>query len=153
MRPVPGWPRHPGPAAPRYPITHSRPGCYGDRSSLPGVRSYGQRAADEAYDAYCYARELQGEVFHVSSPGRLTAQGARQQCRSHGAVLATTGQLHLAWRSGLDQCDPGWLKCGGDEPGVRTVYRFPNRTGFPDPASRFDAYCYRDPSRQLVPAS
>ncbi|XP_059575445.1 neurocan core protein isoform X2 [Alligator mississippiensis] len=141
----------------RYPITHSRPGCYGDRNSLPGVRSYGQREADEAYDVYCYARELQGKVFYVSTPGRLTAQGAREQCQSHGAVLATTGQLHLAWQSGLDQCDPGWLadgsvrypisiprkKCGGDEPGVRTVYQFPNRTGFPDPASKFDAYCYR----------
>ncbi|XP_025066105.1 neurocan core protein [Alligator sinensis] len=141
----------------RYPITHSRPGCYGDRNSLPGVRSYGQREADEAYDVYCYARELQGKVFYISTPGQLTAQGAREQCQSHGAVLATTGQLYLAWQSGLDQCDPGWLadgsvrypisiprkKCGGDEPGGRTVYQFPNRTGFPDPASKFDAYCYR----------
>uniref|UniRef100_A0A674J7U3 Neurocan core protein n=1 Tax=Terrapene triunguis TaxID=2587831 RepID=A0A674J7U3_9SAUR len=136
----------------RYPITLSRPGCYGDRSSLPGVRSYGEREASEAYDVYCYARELQGKVFFVSTPGRLTSQGARKHCQSWGASLATTGQLYLAWRDGLDQCDPGWLadgsvrypirtprkKCGGDEPGVRTVYQFPNRTGFPDPASKFD---------------
>ncbi|KAM7134776.1 neurocan core protein [Macrochelys suwanniensis] len=141
----------------RYPITLSRPGCYGDRSSLPGIRSYGEREADEAYDVYCYARELQGKVFYVSTPGRLTSQGARKHCQSRGASLATTGQLYLAWRDGLDQCDPGWLadgsvrypirtprkKCGGDEPGVRTVYQFPNRTGFPDPASTFDAYCYK----------
>ncbi|XP_050789993.1 neurocan core protein isoform X3 [Gopherus flavomarginatus] len=141
----------------RYPITLSRPGCYGDRSSLPGIRSYGEREASEAYDVYCYARELRGKVFYVSTPGRLTSQGARKHCQSHGASLATTGQLYLAWRDGLDQCDPGWLadgsvrypirtprkKCGGDEPGVRTVYQFPNRTGFPDPASKFDAYCYK----------
>uniref|UniRef100_A0A8C8RY78 Neurocan n=1 Tax=Pelusios castaneus TaxID=367368 RepID=A0A8C8RY78_9SAUR len=141
----------------RYPITLSRPGCYGDRSSLPGIRSYGTREANEAYDVYCYARELQGKVFFVSIPGRLTSQGARKHCQSRGASLATTGQLYLAWRDGLDQCDPGWLadgsvrypirtprkKCGGDEPGVRTVYQFPNRTGFPDPALKFDAYCYR----------
>ncbi|XP_075758943.1 neurocan core protein isoform X2 [Pelodiscus sinensis] len=141
----------------RYPITLSRPGCYGDRSSLPGIRSYGVREASEAYDVYCYARELQGKVFYVSTPGRLTAQGAKKHCQSRGASLATTGQLYLAWRNGLDQCDPGWLadgsvrypiqaprkKCGGDEPGVRTVYQFPNRTGFPDPALKFDAYCYK----------
>ncbi|XP_026538953.1 neurocan core protein [Notechis scutatus] len=44
----------------RYPITLSRPGCYGDRNSLPGVRSYGKRDDSEAYDVYCYSRELQG---------------------------------------------------------------------------------------------
>ncbi|XP_042336218.1 neurocan core protein [Sceloporus undulatus] len=148
----------------RYPITLSRPGCYGDRNSLPGVRSYGERDAGEAYDVYCYAKELQGKVFYASSPGRMTFPMAQKYCLSRGAQLATTGQLHLAWREGLDQCDPGWLadgsvrypiqiprkKCGGDEPGVRTSYQFLNRTGFPNPASKFDAYCYkaRQPGRK-----
>uniref|UniRef100_A0A670KEZ5 Neurocan core protein n=1 Tax=Podarcis muralis TaxID=64176 RepID=A0A670KEZ5_PODMU len=141
----------------RYPITLSRPGCYGDRNTLPGVRSYGERDAGEAYDVYCYSKELRGKVFYASSPGRLTFQTAQKHCLSRGARLATAGQLYLAWREGLDQCDPGWLadgsvrypiriprkKCGGDEPGVRTVYQFSNRTGFPDPASKFDAYCYK----------
>uniref|UniRef100_A0A8B9P2U6 Neurocan n=1 Tax=Apteryx owenii TaxID=8824 RepID=A0A8B9P2U6_APTOW len=141
----------------RYPITLSRPGCYGDRDSLPGVRSYGQREPGEEYDVYCYASELQGTVFHAAAPGRFTWQGARQHCQSRGASLATAGQLHLAWRAGLDQCDPGWLadgsvrypiraprrKCGGEAAGVRTVYQFPNRTGFPHPTARFDAYCYK----------
>uniref|UniRef100_A0A8D0GRA9 Neurocan core protein n=1 Tax=Sphenodon punctatus TaxID=8508 RepID=A0A8D0GRA9_SPHPU len=141
----------------RYPITLSRPGCYGDRNSLPGVRSYGTRDAEEVYDVYCFARELQGKVFYASVPGRLTSQGAQKYCESRGASLATTGQLYLAWQEGLDQCDPGWLadgsvrypiriprkKCGGDEPGVRTVYQFPNRTGFPDLALKFDAYCFK----------
>ncbi|XP_074834251.1 neurocan core protein [Carettochelys insculpta] len=150
----------------RYPITLSRPGCYGDRNSLPGIRSYGQREANESYDVYCYARELQGKVLYVFTPGRLTLQGARRYCQSWGGSLATTGQLYLAWRDGLDQCDPGWLadgsvrypirtprkKCGGEEPGVRTVYQFPNRTGFPDPALRFDAYCYKA-GQSLGPAS
>ncbi|XP_055975657.1 neurocan core protein [Sorex fumeus] len=141
----------------RYPITQSRPGCYGDRSSLPGVRSYGRRDPHELYDVYCFARELGGEVFYVGPAGRLTLDGARAQCRRQGATLASVGQLHLAWHEGLDQCDPGWLadgsvrypiqtprrRCGGPAPGVRTVYRFANRTGFPAPSARFDAYCFR----------
>ncbi|XP_037673897.1 neurocan core protein isoform X2 [Choloepus didactylus] len=141
----------------RYPITQSRPGCYGDRSSLPGVRSYGQRDPRELYDVYCFARDLGGEVFYVGPARRLTLAGARAQCRRQGAVLASVGQLHLAWNEGLDQCDPGWLadgsvrypiqtprrRCGGPAPGVRTVYRFANRTGFPAPGARFDAYCFR----------
>ncbi|KAM5237967.1 neurocan core protein [Ctenodactylus gundi] len=141
----------------RYPITQSRPGCYGDRSSLPGVRSYGKRDPQELYDVYCFARELGGEVFYVGPARRLTLAGARAQCRRQGATLASVGQLHLAWHEGLDQCDPGWLadgsvrypiqtprrRCGGPVPGVRTVYRFANRTGFPAPAARFDAYCFR----------
>uniref|UniRef100_A0A8C0WSI8 Neurocan core protein n=1 Tax=Castor canadensis TaxID=51338 RepID=A0A8C0WSI8_CASCN len=142
----------------RYPITQSRPGCYGDRSSLPGVRSYGRRDPQELYDVYCFARELGGEVFYVGPARRLTLAGARAQCHRQGAALASVGQLHLAWHEGLDQCDPGWLadgsvrypiqtprrRCGGPAPGVRTVYRFANRTGFPAPAARFDAYCFRD---------
>ncbi|XP_055286743.1 neurocan core protein [Moschus berezovskii] len=141
----------------RYPITQSRPGCYGDRSSLPGVRNYGRRDPRELYDVYCFARELGGEVFYVGLARRLTLAGARAQCRRQGAVLASVGQLHLAWHEGLDQCDPGWLadgsvrypiqtprrRCGGPAPGVRTVYRFVNRTGFPAPGERFDAYCFR----------
>ncbi|KAM4883991.1 neurocan core protein [Sylvia borin] len=141
----------------RYPITQPRPGCYGDRERLPGVRSYGRREPAELYDVYCYSRELRGTVFYATSPGRFTWQGALGHCRSRGASLATTGQLYLAWRQGLDRCDPGWLadgsvrypirqprrKCGGEAPGVRTLYLFPNRTGFPPAASAFDAYCYK----------
>ncbi|XP_065714534.1 neurocan core protein isoform X2 [Patagioenas fasciata] len=158
----------------RYPITLSRPGCYGDRNSLPGVRSYGRREPGEQYDVYCYARELRGAVFYAAVPGRFTWQGARRHCRSQGASLATTGQLYLAWRDGLDQCDPGWLadgsvrypirlprrKCGGEASGVRTLYQFPNRTGFPPATSKFDAYCYkahvatgqREPEEPVPPA-
>lgn len=98
-----------------------------------------------------------GEVFYVGLARRLTLAGARAQCRRQGAVLASVGQLHLAWHEGLDQCDPGWLadgsvrypiqtprrRCGGPAPGVRTVYRFANRTGFPAPGERYDAYCFR----------
>uniref|UniRef100_A0A8C7BWZ3 Neurocan core protein n=1 Tax=Neovison vison TaxID=452646 RepID=A0A8C7BWZ3_NEOVI len=150
----------------RYPITQSRPGCYGDRSSLPGVRSYGRRDPRELYDVYCFARELGGEVFYVGPARRLTLAGARAQCRRQGAVLASVGQLHLAWHEGLDQCDPGWLadgsvrypiqtprrRCGGPAPGVRTVYRFANRTGFPAPGERFDAYCFRGAFKGPAPS-
>uniref|UniRef100_A0A668UTF7 Neurocan core protein n=1 Tax=Oreochromis aureus TaxID=47969 RepID=A0A668UTF7_OREAU len=141
----------------RYPIQSPRPGCYGDREDSPGVRNYGNRSPDELFDVYCFAKRLQGEVFHSTVPEKLSLATASTHCHSLGAQLATVGQLFLAWQAGLDQCDPGWLadgsvrypinvprkNCGGDEPGVRTVYNNPNRTGFPDTAALFDAYCYR----------
>lgn len=100
---------------------------------------------------------LLGEVFHSTVPEKLSLATASTHCHSLGAQLATVGQLYLAWQAGLDQCDPGWLadgsvrypinvprkNCGGDEPGVRTVYNNPNRTGFPDTTALYDAYCYR----------
>ncbi|KAK2542206.1 Ncan, partial [Columba guinea] len=128
---------------------------------------YGRREPGEQYDVYCYAQELRGKRCR-------DGWGARRHCRSQGASLATTGQLYLAWRDGLDQCDPGWLadgsvrypirlprrKCGGEASGVRTLYQFPNRTGFPSAASKFDAYCYkahvaagqREPEEPVPPA-
>ncbi|XP_030583114.1 neurocan core protein [Archocentrus centrarchus] len=141
----------------RYPIQSPRPGCYGDREDSPGVRNYGNRSPDELFDVYCFAKRLQGEVFHSTVPEKLSLATASTHCHSLGAQLATVGQLFLAWQAGLDQCDPGWLadgsvrypinvprkNCGGDEPGVRTVYNNPNRTGFPDTTALFDAYCYR----------
>ncbi|XP_017262761.1 neurocan core protein [Kryptolebias marmoratus] len=141
----------------RYPIQSPRPGCYGDREDSPGVRNYGNRSPDELFDVYCFAKQLQGEVSHSTVPEKLTLATASTHCHSLGAQLATVGQLYLAWQAGLDQCDPGWLadgsvrypinvprkNCGGDEPGVRTVYNNPNRTGFPDTTALFDAYCYR----------
>ncbi|XP_072245890.1 neurocan core protein [Leuresthes tenuis] len=141
----------------RYPIQSPRPGCYGDREDSPGVRNYGNRSPDELFDVYCFAKRLHGEVFHSTVPEKLSLATASTHCHSLGAQLATVGQLYLAWQAGLDQCDPGWLadgsvrypinvprkNCGGDEPGVRTVYNNPNRTGFPDTTALFDAYCYR----------
>ncbi|XP_077331578.1 neurocan core protein isoform X1 [Lithobates pipiens] len=139
----------------RYPIKTPRPGCYGDRNNLPGVRTYGERDPEETYDVYCYTKEPQGDVYYVSERNNL--EGARNSCLRDEATLATVGQLYAAWRKGLDQCDPGWLadnsvrypirnprkNCGGEEPGVRTLYQFPNRTGFPSPMKRFGAYCYK----------
>lgn len=95
---------------------------------------------------------------------KLSLATASTHCHSLGAQLATVGQLFLAWQAGLDQCDPGWLadgsvrypinvprkNCGGDEPGVRTVYNNPNRTGFPDTTALFDAYCYRGTKRSVL---
>uniref|UniRef100_A0A674DPY0 Neurocan b n=1 Tax=Salmo trutta TaxID=8032 RepID=A0A674DPY0_SALTR len=141
----------------RYPIQSPRPGCYGDREDSPGVRNYGNRAPDELFDVYCFSKQLQGEVFHLSVPEKLSLATASTHCHALSAQLATAGQLYLAWQAGLDQCDPGWLadgsvrypinlprrNCGGDDPGVRTVYHNPNRTGFPVTTTRFDAYCYR----------
>uniref|UniRef100_A0AAR2KXQ6 Neurocan core protein n=2 Tax=Pygocentrus nattereri TaxID=42514 RepID=A0AAR2KXQ6_PYGNA len=142
----------------RYPIQSPRPGCYGDREDSPGVRNYGSRAPDELFDVYCFAESLQGEVFYTNVPEKLSLATASTHCHTLGAQLATVGQLFLAWQAGLDRCDPGWLadgsvrypinqprrNCGGDEPGVRTLYHNPNRTGFPETTNLFDAYCYQE---------
>uniref|UniRef100_A0AAY4EDQ8 Neurocan core protein n=1 Tax=Denticeps clupeoides TaxID=299321 RepID=A0AAY4EDQ8_9TELE len=141
----------------RYPIQSPRPGCYGDKEDSPGVRNYGNREPDEMFDVYCFAKELQGEVFHSAVPEKLSLASASTHCHALGGQLATVGQIYLAWQAGLDRCDPGWLadgsvrypinqprrNCGGDEPGVRTLYHNPNRTGFPETTALFDAYCYR----------
>lgn len=105
----------------------------------------------------CHLPLPPGEVFFVTRPEQFTFQEALEFCRSHNATLASTGQLYAAWSLGLDKCYAGWLAdgslrypivtprpaCGGDKPGVRTVYLFPNQTGLLDPLSRHHAFCFR----------
>uniref|UniRef100_A0A803TFF7 Aggrecan core protein n=1 Tax=Anolis carolinensis TaxID=28377 RepID=A0A803TFF7_ANOCA len=140
----------------RYPMHHPREGCYGDKDEFPGVRTYGVRETDETYDVYCYADEMEGKVFYATSPEKFTFPEAAEKCRSLGARLATTGELYLAWKDGMDVCSAGWLAdrsvrypinkarptCGGNLVGVRTVYLYVNQTGYPYPHSRYDAICY-----------
>ncbi|KAL3043612.1 hypothetical protein OYC64_003471 [Pagothenia borchgrevinki] len=142
----------------RYPIQVPREGCYGDMDGQPGVRNYGTMNPDHLFDAYCYLEESDGEVFHDPIPQQLSFDEAQSYCRAAGAELASTAQLYLAWTEGLDRCSPGWLadgsvrypiitpreRCGGPQPGVKTVYRFSNQTGFPEPSSLHDVYCFRD---------
>ncbi|XP_040198338.1 aggrecan core protein isoform X2 [Rana temporaria] len=148
----------------RYPIHNPREPCYGDKEMFPGVRTYGVRETDETYDVYCYAEHMEGEVFYATSPGKYTFHEAEKQCQNLGARLATTGELYLAWQTGMDVCSAGWLadrsvrypisykrpNCGGNLVGVRTVYLHPNQTGYPDPLSRYDAICYKDDAENIT---
>uniref|UniRef100_A0A8C1JA27 Aggrecan core protein n=1 Tax=Cyprinus carpio TaxID=7962 RepID=A0A8C1JA27_CYPCA len=140
----------------RYPIHDPREACYGDKYQFPGVRTYGVRDVKETYDVYCFAEKMTGKVFHTTSPNKFTFEEAEAECAKLGAKLATTGQLYLAWKGGMDVCNAGWLadrsvrypiniprpQCGGGLLGVRTVYLFPNQTGYPLSDSRYDAFCY-----------
>nr|XP_021537635.1 brevican core protein [Neomonachus schauinslandi] len=142
----------------RYPIQTPREACYGDMDGFPGVRNYGVVDPDDLYDVYCYAEDLNGELFLGAPPDKLTLEEAWAYCRERGAEIATTGQLYAAWDGGLDRCSPGWLadgsvrypivrpsqRCGGGLPGVKTLFLFPNQTGFPNKHSRFNVYCFRD---------
>ncbi|XP_018427060.1 PREDICTED: aggrecan core protein [Nanorana parkeri] len=148
----------------RYPIHNPREPCYGDKEMFPGVRTYGVRETDETYDVYCYAEDMKGEVFYATSPQKFTFHEAEKQCQNLGARLATTGELYLAWQTGMDVCSAGWLadhsvrypisyarpNCGGNLVGVRTVYLHPNQTGYPDPLSRYDAICYKDDAENIT---
>ncbi|KAM9422327.1 aggrecan core protein-like isoform 1-T2 [Salvelinus alpinus] len=142
----------------RYPIHDPRENCYGDKDEFPGVRTYGVRDVNETYDVYCFAEKMTGSVFYSASVAKFTYSEAEEQCSKQGALLATTGQLYLAWQAGLDVCNAGWLgdrsvrypinvrrpQCGGGLLGVRTVYLHVNQTGYPLPESRYDAYCYTE---------
>uniref|UniRef100_A0A670YDE3 Aggrecan n=1 Tax=Pseudonaja textilis TaxID=8673 RepID=A0A670YDE3_PSETE len=123
----------------RYPMHHPREGCYGDKDEFPGVRTYGVRDTDETYDVYCYAQEMEGNGFFLYSThlySILQLEGLNDNFL--GARLATTGELYLAWKDGMDVCSAGWLAdrsvrypinkpspiCGGNLVGVRTVYLY-----------------------------
>uniref|UniRef100_A0A8C2WIV1 Versican n=1 Tax=Cyclopterus lumpus TaxID=8103 RepID=A0A8C2WIV1_CYCLU len=142
----------------RYPITVPRPGCGGNLKNRPGVRTYGVRNPTEKYDVYCYVDKLHGDVFFPSSVREmLTLQQARDECEKHNAVLASPGQLYAAWRAGLNRCNYGWLsdgsvrypvtvplpQCGGGLLGIRTLYKYQNQSGYPNPTDRHGLYCFK----------
>uniref|UniRef100_A0A674K615 Brevican core protein n=1 Tax=Terrapene triunguis TaxID=2587831 RepID=A0A674K615_9SAUR len=142
----------------RYPIHTPRDGCYGDMDGLPGVRNYGVVDPEDMYDVYCYVEDLHGKLILGTAPDKFTLEEAKAHCKELGAEIATPGQMYAAWNEGLDHCSSGWLadgsvrypivtpreRCGGSQPGVKTVFQFRNQTGFPDAQSRYDVYCFRD---------
>ncbi|XP_051554569.1 neurocan core protein-like [Myxocyprinus asiaticus] len=146
----------------RYPIQRPELGCYGHTEYSRGVRNYGKRDPAELFDVYCFASDMEGDVFIAAVPDKLTHPEASAHCVSLGAQLATVGQLYLAWWSGLDHCEPGWLadgsvrysvntprsECAGREPGVRTVSPAELSNG----TARFDAFCHqaKKPQRALT---
>uniref|UniRef100_A0A8C2I894 Uncharacterized protein n=1 Tax=Cyprinus carpio TaxID=7962 RepID=A0A8C2I894_CYPCA len=142
----------------RYPVQRPELGCYGHAEFSQGVRNYGKRDPLELFDVYCFANDMQGEVFPAAVPERLTHVEASAHCTSLGGRLATAGQLYLSWRSGLDHCEPAWLSdgsvrfsvsslrsdCPAGEPGVRTL----SQTELNNGSMRFDAFCYREKKAQ-----
>ena len=100
---------------------------------------------------------VSGEVYYAHVTRKMTLTEAEQECKRRNAALASPGQLHAAWRQGLDRCDYGWLsdgsarhpvaiprmQCGGGLLGVRTMYRYRNQTGFPEPSKKLGAYCFK----------
>lgn len=107
----------------------------------------------------------EGDVFFPSSvSGKLSLQEARDECEKHDAVLASPGQLFAAWRAGLNRCDYGWLsdgsarypvtvprpQCGGGQLGVRTLYKYENQTGFPNPTDRHGLYCFKGETETII---
>ncbi|XP_017549271.1 versican b isoform X1 [Pygocentrus nattereri] len=149
----------------RYPITRPREGCHGDKIGKPGIRTYGRRDPTETYDVYCYVDKLKGEVFYPPISTKFTLQEAKKECEKFGAVLASPGQLHAAWREGLDRCDFGWLsdgsarypisvprmQCGRGLLGVRTMYRFINQTEYPLPTQKLGAFCFKGQDPTIDP--
>ncbi|XP_045064201.1 versican b [Coregonus clupeaformis] len=148
----------------RYPITKPRPGCMGDLNHRPGIRTYGLRDPKETYDVYCYVDKLHGEVFYAPIRYKLTLRQAKRVCERQGAVLASPGNLFAAWHGGLNRCDYGWLsdgsarypisvprpQCGGGLLGVRTLYQFPDQTGFPNPINRHGAFCFKGKEPEIT---
>ncbi|XP_077479620.1 brevican core protein-like [Stigmatopora argus] len=144
----------------RYPIVRPRAGCLGNLHHRAGVRTYGVRSTAEKFDVFCYVDKLDGEVFYSPSAGddKTTLRQAADACLRHGATLASPGRLYAAWAAGLDRCDYGWLsdgsvrhpvnvprpQCGGGLLGVRTLFKNPDQTGFPDPRDEYGAYCYKE---------
>lgn len=111
-----------------------------------------------------FAIFISGEVYYAPVTRKMTFEEASAECKARNAVLASPGQLHAAWRHGLDRCDYGWLsdgsvrhpvavarvKCGGGLLGVRTMYRYRNQTGFPEPTMKLGAYCFKGKLPHMV---
>ncbi|XP_068167262.1 hyaluronan and proteoglycan link protein 1a [Antennarius striatus] len=136
----------------QYPITKPREPCGGVKNG-PGLRNYGRRDKKSLFDVFCFAPAVNGHVYWLEQPERLSFYEAVQACLDDGAEIANVGQIFAAWKiDRFDRCDAGWLadgsvrypitrprrNCSPTEAAVRFV-------GFPEKMQKsFGVYCYKN---------
>jgi len=127
-----------------YPITYGTgKGCGG---SKPGIRRCNWK---KTWNAYCFkAPKTVTGVFRTGHRYKMSYHNAVAACKKLGAVLASSNQLTVAYKNGMNNCSCGWTTdkkarypitygtskgCGGSRPGIRRC----------NWRKHWNAYCYK----------